>query len=48
MDLSTFRWLLGEEGAAVRLVIVSVIISMTALLASEILAARISRRVAGL
>ncbi|MBL4811739.1 MAG: molybdate ABC transporter permease subunit, partial [Rhodobacteraceae bacterium] len=37
----------GGEGAALRLVVVSVVISIAALLVSEALAARVSRRIAG-
>jgi molybdate transport system permease protein len=44
----TFLQVPGAESAAVRLTIIAVLISVAALVASEILAARAKRRVAGL
>jgi molybdate transport system permease protein len=43
----TFLQTPGGEGAAIRLTIISVILSMAALLVSEVLARRVSRRVHG-
>jgi len=43
----TFLQVPGGEGAALRLVLVSVAVAMTALLLSEVLARRITRRIAG-
>ncbi|WP_424944867.1 molybdate ABC transporter permease subunit [Aliiroseovarius crassostreae] len=37
----------GGEGAAIRLVIISVVIAMTALIASELLARRVAKRIGG-
>ncbi|MBT9386525.1 molybdate ABC transporter permease subunit [Pseudooceanicola sp. CBS1P-1] len=43
----SFLQIPGQEGAALKLVCISVAIAMTALLASEVLAQRIAKRVAG-